>query len=51
MTWTDEGRLVLLAEGRRTLVAVWRPGETRLAIRTVRLRERDAGSDSFAVLR
>jgi hypothetical protein len=35
MTWTDEGRLVLLAEGHRTLVAVWRPGEPRLAVKTV----------------
>lgn len=51
MTWTDDRRLVLLAEDRRTLVAVWRPGETRLAVRTVRLPEREAGSDSFASLR
>src|SRR5688500_20369460 len=37
MAWTDDGRLVLLGESRRTLVAVWRPGEDRLAVRAVRL--------------
>jgi hypothetical protein len=51
MTWTDEGRLVLLGESGRTLVAVWRPDEPRLAVKTVQLPERDPGSDSFAVLR
>jgi hypothetical protein len=51
MAWTDDGRLVLLAEsGRREVVAVWRPGQARLALKTVRLPERASGSDSFAPL-
>ena len=50
MTWTRSGRLVLLAEsGGRSLVAVWRPGQRRLAVRTVRLPRRDGGSDAFAI--
>jgi len=51
MAWTHDGRLVLLAEDRsgRDIVAVWRPGQRRLALKTVRLPERsDSGSDSFA---
>ena len=49
--WARDGRLVLLAETEtRTLVAVWRPGQRRLAIKPVRLPRRDGGSDSFAVL-
>jgi hypothetical protein len=53
MAWTDDGRLVLLAEsGEKDMVAVWRPGQRRLAVKTVRLPERgDSGSDSFAPLR
>jgi hypothetical protein len=42
---------VLLAESSgRNVVAVWRPGEERLALKVVRLPERDSGSDSFALL-
>nr|MDQ3824151.1 hypothetical protein [Actinomycetota bacterium] len=51
MSWTDDGRLVLLARsGARDVVAVWRPGQRRLAIKAVRLRRSHGGSDSFAVL-
>jgi len=52
MAWTDDGRLVLLS-GRngRYVVAVWRLGQRRLALKTVQLAELDAGSDSFAILR
>lgn len=53
MAWTDDGRLVLLAEERsgRDIVAVWRPGERRLALKRVHLPQRgDSGSDSFAPL-
>ena len=51
MAWTDDGRLVLLAESsRREVVAVWRPGRPRLALEVVRLPERTSGSDSFAPL-
>jgi hypothetical protein len=50
MAWTDDGRLVLLGESRgRDVVAVWRPGEKDLALKTVDLPQRgDSGSDSFA---
>jgi hypothetical protein len=53
MAWTNDGRLVLLSEsGGKDVVAVWRPGEARLAIKTVRLPDRsDSASDSFAPLR
>jgi hypothetical protein len=52
MAWTVDGRLVLLAEsGGKDLVAVWRPGRRRLAVKAVRLPDRsDSGSDSFALL-
>lgn len=50
MTWTHDGRLVMLAEsGRRQLVAVWRPGQDRIRVLRVRLPVRDGGSDSFAI--
>jgi hypothetical protein len=54
MAWTPDGRLVLLAEERsgRDVIAVWRPGQQRLALKTVRLPDRStSGSDSFALLR
>lgn len=51
MAWTVDGRLVLLAENEgRKVVAVWRPGQERLALKTVRLPERSGGSDTFALL-
>jgi hypothetical protein len=53
MVWTDDGRLVLLAQsGGRDAVVVWRPGQERLAIKLVQLPDRGrSGSDSFALLR
>jgi len=51
LEWTGDGRLVLLGESNgKNLVAVWRPGQRRLALRTVGL-ERGGGSNSFAILR
>jgi hypothetical protein len=51
MAWTNDGRLVLLGEDDRGgFVAVWRPGEERLAVKRVRLPQRRSGSDSFAIL-
>ena len=48
LSWTHDGRLVLLGRSAgRDMVAVWRRGQRRLAIKTVRLRTR-SGSDSFA---
>jgi hypothetical protein len=50
MAWADDGRLVLLAEtGGRDVVALWRPGETRIAVRPVRLPPRNSGSDTFVI--
>jgi hypothetical protein len=50
MTWTDDGRLVLLAESDgKEVVAVWRPGRRSLALKPVQL-EPTGGSDSFAPL-
>lgn len=49
IAWTDDGRLVMLARsGGEDLVAVWRPGRRRLALKRVQLPERNSGSDSFA---
>jgi hypothetical protein len=51
LAWTADGRLVLLGESEgRDVVAVWRPGQARLAVKRVRLPERSGGSDSFAPL-
>lgn len=52
MSWTGDGQLVMLAETeRRDVVAVWRPGQNRLAVRHVTIPERNGGSDSFVVWR
>lgn len=52
IAWTDDGRLVLLGESNgKDVVAVWRPGQRRLGIKTLSLPIADSGSDSFAVLR
>jgi hypothetical protein len=52
MEWTSDGRLVLLGEDdRRGFVAVWRPGQARLSVKTVKLPQRVGYSDSFAPLR
>jgi hypothetical protein len=53
--WTADGRLVILAElgeadpadGASFVVALWRPGERRLAVRPVRLPEGTGGSFVF----
>jgi hypothetical protein len=50
MSWTSDGRLVMLARtAGRDVVAVWRPGEKRIAVRRVRLPARNSGSDAFVV--
>jgi hypothetical protein len=51
MNWTGDGRLVFLAQTADLgdVVAVWRPGQPRIAVRQVELPERSGGSDSFVV--
>jgi hypothetical protein len=42
LRWTDDGRLLLLAglaDDAASMVAVWRPGEPRIAVRRVKLPE------------
>jgi hypothetical protein len=49
LAWTDDGRLVLLGENqKRAFVAVWRPGQRRLALKTVAAPEH---TGQFAPLR
>jgi hypothetical protein len=52
MAWTHDGRLVVLGESAgKNVVAVWRPGEKRLAVKNVHVPDgSDSGSDSFAPL-
>jgi hypothetical protein len=53
MSWTSDGRLVILAQtptsgsAPHDVIAVWRPGEKSLAIRSVHIPARESGSDSF----
>ena len=53
MSWTADGRLVMLAQtptsgsAPHDVIAVWRPGEKSLAIRSVHIPARESGSDSF----
>ena len=49
MAWTGDGRLLLLGsfDGVGDALAVWRPGQDRLAVRRLRLPANRAGSDSF----
>jgi hypothetical protein len=53
MSWTSDGRLVMLAQtpaggpAQHDVIAVWRPGQKSLAIRSVHIPARDSGSDSF----
>lgn len=53
MSWTSDGRLVMLAQtptgspAQHDVIAVWRPGQTSLAIRSMHMPARDSGSDSF----
>jgi hypothetical protein len=55
MQWASGRRVVILAAvggpaARRTLVAVWKPGQRQFAVRAVRLPDRTgSGSDTFAV--
>jgi hypothetical protein len=50
MSWTSDGRLVMLAQtGRHDAVAAWRPGQKRIEVRRARLPDRNSGSDSFVV--
>ena len=53
MQWTDDGRLVILAERRdgEGTVVVWRPGQRRLALKTLPMPEPNTGSPSFAPIR
>ena len=50
--WTQDGRLVLLARsGGKDVVAVWRPGQESLGVKSMRLRARDnIASNAFAPL-
>lgn len=53
MSWTSDGRLVMLAQtptsgpASHVVIAIWRPGQKSLAVRTVHIPARDSGSDSF----
>jgi hypothetical protein len=53
MSWTSDGRLVMLAQtptsgpASHVVIAVWRPGQRSLAVRSVHIPARDSGSDSF----
>jgi len=53
MSWTSDGRLVMLAQtptsgpASHVVIAVWRPGQKSLAVRSVHIPARDSGSDSF----
>jgi hypothetical protein len=47
MSWTSDGRLVILQTDRPKLVAVWRPGQKRIAIRRLRMSISNVGSDTF----
>lgn len=50
MSWTSDGRLVTVAEtGQRTLLAIWRPGWTRMKVRSLGRVARNGGSDTFVV--
>jgi len=52
MAWTADGRLVLVTRNdERQVVAVWRPGQGRLHLKTVRVPNRSAPVNTFAILR
>ncbi len=47
-TWTTSGQLVFLAETEgANVVGVWKPDDLRIAVKRVKLPERNSGSDSF----
>jgi hypothetical protein len=48
--WASGDRLVFLAEtDGSTVVAVWKPGDARIAVKRVKLPQRNSGSDSFVL--
>lgn len=53
MSWTSDGRLVIRAQtptrgpASHDVIALWRPGEKSLTVRSVRIPARGSGSDSF----
>ena len=51
LAWTGDGRLVVLTgtATRGWVVAVWRPGQPRLALRPVKLPEPSPGTDTLAI--
>jgi hypothetical protein len=51
LAWTGDGRLVLLTQTATLgqVVAVWRPGQPRLAIRPVTLPEPSPGTSTLAI--
>jgi hypothetical protein len=52
LRWTADGRLLLLAglaNDPTSLVAVWRPGEPRIAVRRVKLPGPERGGFRFAI--
>jgi hypothetical protein len=52
MAWTADGRLVLVTRNdNRQVVVVWRPGQARLHLKTVRIPNRSAAVRTFAILR
>ena len=51
LAWTHDGRLVLLGEvDGRGFVGVWRPGEKRISLKSLRLPAREGATDAFAPL-
>jgi hypothetical protein len=47
MRWVGDRVVWLASVHQRDLIAVWRPGDAQLSVRSVRLPARDSGSDSF----
>jgi hypothetical protein len=52
MAWASDRGLVMLAETEgRNVVAIWRPGQKRIKVRSVRIPARNSGSDAFIIWR